>query len=263
MQANSLSLIVANIEKDRHRELFVPFCLSRDPEVILMQEVNLRTFQSLAEALGAKKQFFIPMGLIEVEEGGPLETIGLGALLREKECSLDVAVYREFCYRRAPLAPGKRLPLFNKAKNYASDSYIQHFEVRKGDAVFALGNTHFPWTPDGNPDNEQYTYMPQVVEYAKINKLIVCGDLNAPRLMSNGTKGQIWNMLAKHFHDNIPDEMTSTLDPSLHRASKNGAPLPLVVDALFTPQEYRAENVTLHCGVSDHKAISAVIRRVV
>lgn len=256
----SLRVVVANIEKYRHFERFIPFCLREDPEVVLLQEVPLNGLCELAKAVGATKHFFVPMAL-DMRSGSKDEPIGLAILLRLKDSQDGIASYSEFFYRRG-IRNGSHLPIFTKDNNFSCDNCIQQIEVVKGGVTFIFGNTHFPWTPDGSPDVVQYECMPKAVTYAKLLRLIVCGDFNAPRTLRCGTKGPIWGMLAKEFRDNIPLDIESTLDPVLHRASKDGESLPLVVDGLFTPSEYRAENVVLHSGVSDHKPISAVIHRV-
>ena len=256
----SLRVVVANIEMYRHFERFIPFCLNADPEVVLLQEVPFNGLCHLAKAVGASKHFFVPMAL-DTSLGACDEPTGLAVLLRLSDSQDGIASYSEFFYRRG-VRNGSHLPILTKDNNFSCDNCIQQVEVVKGGLVFAFGNTHFPWTPDGAPDDVQYECMPMAVTYAKLLRLIVCGDFNAPRVLQCGSIGPIWEMLAKEFCDNIPLDVGSTLDPVLHRTSKNGVALPLVVDGLFTPSEYRAENVVVHSGVSDHKPISAVIHRV-
>ena len=256
----SLRIVVANIEKYRHFERFILFCLREDPEVVLLQEVPFNGLCQLAKAVGATKHFFVPMAL-DTRLNTQDEPIGLAVLLRLKDSRDGIASYSEFFYHRGA-RNSSYLPILTKDNNYTCDNCVQHVEISKGNILFAFGNTHFPWTPDGNPDREQFECMPKMVSYAKRMRLIICGDFNAPRTLRCGTKGPIWEMLAKEFYDNIPTDVRSTLDPILHRASQDGVSLPLVVDGLFTPLEYRAENVVIHSGVSDHKPISAVIHRV-
>ncbi len=256
----SLRVLIANIEKYKHLERFIPFCVKVNPEIVLLQEVPFNGLCHLAKAVGATNHFFVPMAL-DTSQGLHDEPTGLAILLRLKDPQDGIACYSEFFYRSG-IFNRSYLPNFTKDKNFSCDNYIQHVEVVKSGTVFAFGNTYFPWTPDGAPDNVQYECMPKVVTYAKLVSLIVCGDFNAPRTLQCGTKGPIWDMLARKFRDNIPLDVESTLDPVLHHASKDGVALPLVVDGLFTPLEYRAENVVVHSGVSDHRPISAVIHRV-
>ena len=47
---------------------------------------------------------------------------------------------------------------------------------------------------------------------------------------------------AAHWHDNIPEGYTSSIDPALHKAG----PLPLMVDGLFSTPDYRVVDVVMH-----------------
>jgi endonuclease/exonuclease/phosphatase family metal-dependent hydrolase len=85
---------------------------------------------------------------------------------------------------------------------------------------------------------------------AKTPELILCGDFNAPR------GGEIFKMLADKYKDNIPPEYDSSLDTELHRIGKIKK---LMVDGLFTTSAYIVSDVKLSEGVSDHKAVTAII----
>ena len=78
----------------------------------------------------------------------------------------------------------------------------------------------------------------------------ICGDFNAPRGRPT------WDAIAAKYKDNIPEHYKSSID-AMHRA---GA-LPYLVDGIFTTPGYRADNVELHEGISDHKAITATITK--
>ena len=74
-------------------------------------------------------------------------------------------------------------------------------------------------------------------------------DTNAPR----GTF--IFDDLAKNYKDNIPESLSSTLDPILHRAKG----IEYVVDCVFSTKNYEVSDVKIHEGVSDHKGISGIL----
>ncbi len=57
--------------------------------------------------------------------------------------------------------------------------------------------------------------------------------------------------------DHLPADVTSTLDPKLHRAGT----LELAVDTIFSTPEYRVTGVQVFEGLSDHKGILARIER--
>ena len=77
-------------------------------------------------------------------------------------------------------------------------------------------------------------------------EIVFCGDFNAPR------GGEVFSTLATVFTDNIPSSVTTTMDNALHRVGDKLRPL--VVDGLFT-RGYKASNVRVVCGVSDHCAV--------
>lgn len=82
-----------------------------------------------------------------------------------------------------------------------------------------------------------------------LTNIIFCGDFNAPR------GRQIWSILSSKLKDNVPNEITTTIDGNIHRAGN----LQLVVDGLFTSSNYKVCDVQVISGVSDHCAIVAGI----
>lgn len=57
--------------------------------------------------------------------------------------------------------------------------------------------------------------------------------------------------------DHLPRNVTTTLDDRFHYAGS----LDLVVDTIFSTKEYRAADVQVLEGYSDHKGILAFIER--
>jgi len=259
-----LRVIVSNIEKYRHLHRLVPYFIAEDPDVMLLQEVPFSIVPYLASRLHADARF-VPMGIMSPPEGS--EIMGLATLVRHdknEDRRLSIRSYGEVCYRRVVHNEGL-FPVLRKENNFACNSFVQHVEVVKQGASFVLGNTHFPWTPKGQPDPVQWECMPRLVQIAKVLRPILCGDFNAPRVQQDGTKGVMWDMLAAEFDDNIPMGEITTLDASLHRASIDGVALPLVVDGVFTPRmpkDYHIRELKVVPGLSDHKVISFVVRRV-
>lgn len=126
--------------------------------------------------------------------------------------------------------------------------------VEKDESFYTIATTHFTRTPDGSTSDKQREDLKNLLAITKkCPELILCGDFNAPR------GGEIFGILADMYTDSIPPEYLSSLDPKLHqlRGSK-----PLMVDGLFTTSEYRATDVKLTVGVSDHMAITALVSRV-
>lgn len=122
--------------------------------------------------------------------------------------------------------------------------------VHKDDVSYTIATTHFTWTPEGKTDAFQRKNIKALLAaLEEIPQVILCGDFNAPR----GRK--IFDLLATKYKDNIPPEITSTIDPILHRAPQ----LQYVVDGLFSSPKYTIDNVRAEVGISDHKAIVGII----
>lgn len=119
--------------------------------------------------------------------------------------------------------------------------------------TFRIGTTHFTWTPDGEADEVQRTDIESL--FAVLEKqgdIIFTGDFNAPR------GKEIFSRLAERYHDNVPSEYTTSIDSTLHRAGD----LPHMVDGIFSTSGYAVQNVRMVCGVSDHCALVAEVRKV-
>ncbi len=242
-----LTLGSLNIEKGKHSDYCLPALRIHDFDTLFLQEVIQDDMPLIAAALGLKG-YFAPMGFVREST----ELMGLAVFAKEGM----IITYDEYYY----IGQGKGIYThLSREKNYVGKSVLQSVRVEKDGIGYDVAHTHFPWTPDGFPTPVQFECMPKVLQRAKERKMVLCGDLNAPRTLPDGTPGQIWAMLEDEFCDNIPKDVTSTLDPNLHRAK----PLALVVDALFTPSCYRAFDVALISDLSDHLLIRAKLRAVV
>jgi len=125
--------------------------------------------------------------------------------------------------------------------------------VEKDGQEFTFVTTHFIWTPNGDPSDLQHESLAKL--WPILNTLppyILSGDLNAPRGRA------IFDEIATRLHDNIPADVTTSIDGTLHKAGK----LELMVDGLFSTPEYKLSNVRVEGNVSDHKALVAEVERV-
>lgn len=228
-----LSVASLNIHQFLHREETLRALLATDADVFCLQEVLVGTVTQLEHELGATA-IFAPMDHFpEVTED-----VGLALFVR-RGALLQSHVYR---YHEADMMHPQSIG--------DCDRILQYGVIKKDGVDYHIGQTHFVWTPNGEPDELQYTAMGQLQHYtAALPGMVLCGDFNAPR-----GKGA-WEMLTKEFVDNIPLHETTTLDQVLHRA----APLHYVVDGMFTKGRHIANNVRVISGASDHKLITAFI----
>ena len=241
----SLNVLSLNIEGDKHLNRFIPFFINLPFDVVCLQEVMESDFIRIKTELHEVDGHFIPMAT----RGKERSVFGLGIFVSKR---LSFA-YDEIQYHHAPKKDGETLPFACPKNIHAAHRFVQYVRVHKEGRTYCVGHTHFTWTPDGYPNEEQHLLMPRVIDIVSGKKLILLGDLNAPREL-DGEKGAIWDMLAKKFHDNIPQRIRSTLDPELHRVKG----LERVVDCLFTPAGFVAE-VSVISGLSDHQLIAAVV----
>jgi endonuclease/exonuclease/phosphatase family metal-dependent hydrolase len=129
-------------------------------------------------------------------------------------------------------------------------------DFKKDGESYRVLTTHFTYTRDGVATAFQLAHLDLL--FQKLENIggdfILTGDFNAPR------GRETWNRLAAKYADNIPLSYTSSLDPILHKAAAQK--FPYVVDGCFTTSGYKAKEVRLVSGVSDHMAIVAHIEHV-
>lgn len=237
-----LKLISINIEGRKHLDLVLPFLREQNPDVVCLQEVYEPDFQMFINALGMKGHF-APMTLNTISENSPLLPWGV--------CILTALPFTE-AQKRYYYGNGNPIPVFvdNIKTMY---KVLVSGVVRKGGVPYTIGTTHFTWTPNGEADEHQRHDMPALLaELEKFPEIVFCGDFNAPR------GREIFTMLSCRYKDNIPLTYETSIDGNLHRDGK----LKVMVDGLFSTPQYRAENVALVSGVSDHCAIIAKIFKV-
>lgn len=246
----ALKLVSINIERSKHLDRVVSFLEREQPDVVCFQELREGDLLLFEEKLGMHSAF---LSNSQHREQGAQETyvIGTGILTALPLQNVSLNYYR-----------GSE----QEARHNAPYEYITHTatgvlsaEVLKDNERFIIATTHFTWTPDGLPDEFQRTDIEKLFDILRqLEEVLLCGDFNAPR------GGEIWQMLADKYTDNIPLQYKTSLDVTLHRAGKE-RPHELenkMVDGLFTTPGYVARDVRLEFGISDHAAIVATIEKV-
>jgi endonuclease/exonuclease/phosphatase family metal-dependent hydrolase len=237
-----LTLANINIERSKHLPQVMSFLARSAPDVVCLQELIVDDLFELSRSLGYAHHSYASMALYP--GGGLIRSYGIGILSRIPILHSETIPY-------AGLGSGRDLVDLSSAdsKMLTSRYFVVLATVALADARFTIGNTHFPWTPDGSASNDQRKACGRLIGSLGERPVVLCGDFNAPR------GGEIFSRLAAHWRDNIPASYTSSIDPNLHRAG----PLPLMVDGAFSTNDYRVCNVVMHAGISDHCAITADI----
>lgn len=247
MSNPSLRIVSLNIHGDNHKPEQFAFLQKENPDVVCLQELYKMDIPVFEKVLGMKAQFAENVSITVKNEynDAPRGPWGI-ALFSKYPCTNVRCQYYQMNGPQDSLFPDRGGPdEMARALLWA--------EVHVDGQKFTVATTHFTWAPNQYPTQVQlqaFSKLQTILD--TIPEIILMGDFNAPR----GYK--IFDTLATRYTDNIPKTVTTTIDQQLHR--KKG--LQLVVDVLFTSAAYKATNVQVIDGVSDHCAISATIEKV-
>lgn len=244
-----MKLISINIEGSKHVDTVRAFLLQELPDVICLQEAQMDLHP-----------FF--------EEHGYTFT-ALPHTLRTDDAHLDEpeglilasrlpAVFESFYFHM----PEGGIQPFIKASWRDTCAYgVVLARIEHEGHTYTVGTTHFTWTPDGQPNDEQDADLEVLLEKLHdIEPHVLCGDFNIPRLHNRN-----YERLREHYADAIPDAYKSSLDRTKHRCGSDPSKAIMfdeyMVDYLFMKEPYTATDVRLEFGISDHAAIVATIRQ--
>jgi endonuclease/exonuclease/phosphatase family metal-dependent hydrolase len=239
-----LTLASVNIERSRHLPRVEAFLRTQAPEVVCLQELVPDDLAALSDALGYEHCFYIPMCRVP-ESGGPRPS-GVGILSRH------AFIWTEDIHYGGGGSGEDVIDRSSEEARFRTNRYsVALVGIRLGDETFTIGTTHFPWTENARTSDFQHTACDTLLRLLKGRSMVFCGDFNAPR----GTA--IFDRLAAQWTDHVPPTQTTSIDPVLHRAG----PLELMVDGVFSTDDYSVSRVTFHQGVSDHCAITFAIAK--
>jgi endonuclease/exonuclease/phosphatase family metal-dependent hydrolase len=236
-----MKLISLNIQGNKNWDRVLSFLNKQQADVICLQEVYQHQQNELESKLNLKTSF-VPI----CQDYSPQdEFIGVkGTLIGTK---LKVESFDQACYAGQAQLPKHVLGTCIPQK---VNRCLITAKLTKEEKTFRIVTTHFTWAADGKTSPLQKKDLQKFKkELDRWDQFVLCGDFNNPR------GEHVYNQLASWYQDEIPADVTTTIDPELHRA----APLELVVDGLFTTDAYQVDNVRIKQGVSDHKAIVAEI----
>jgi endonuclease/exonuclease/phosphatase family metal-dependent hydrolase len=243
-----LKLVSCNIEGHRHfDERLLPFLEKEQPEFMSLQEVFEVDVPALKEKFGMDGQFW-PMGIINDKSIHFQEPLGSWGVLQLTNLPIKSQGHEYY------LGAAEPVPVLDlKADPNSSGRVLEWMTVEKDGQEYTFATTHFIWTPNGDPTELQHTSLAKMWQIlATLPPYVLSGDLNAPRGRA------IFDEIATRLHDNIPPEVTTSIDGNLHKAGK----LELMVDGLFSTPEYQLTKVRVESNVSDHKALVAEVSRI-
>jgi endonuclease/exonuclease/phosphatase family metal-dependent hydrolase len=242
-----MKLISLNIEGDKHLEdKILPFLVKEKADVLCLQEVFAKDIQKIMQATGLDKYSFVSQAKV-TKENPHLPANGLwGLAIFAKNLSKTKKHYYNGNANQIP-------EFFAYQDPNSMNRCLLTCQTEVDDDVFQLATTHFTWSEDGKVSDLQKEHFKNLKSsLASYSEIVFCGDLNTPR----GDK--IYDQLAKIYKDNIPSKINTTVDKNIHKSGKD---IRLVIDALFTSEDYKVGKVKVLGGVSDHKAIVAEVKR--
>ena len=244
-----ISLVSLNIERDKHLDRILPFLSAQEPDIVCMQEICEKDVERIADVV-AGDYIFTPTRRHPDD--------GFSGL--EGECIFSrLPIQRKsqiYYVGDATFIPNQELP--HKTDNRA----VTSIDIEIDDDVFRICTTHFTWTPALTPSEAQRIDSKALLGVLDgCGEFVLAGDFNAPR------GGEIFSQLAARYTDSIPPQYVTSIDADLHRAgreklerdAREAGILGQMVDGLFTTPGYRASDVQLKNGLSDHFAIMAKI----
>lgn len=236
----SLKIVSLNIEFNKHLDVVIPFLKNQQADVLLLQEV-LEEHVDLIKKEVSMDYIFAPLAKFKID--GNILTLGLAIFSKLPIVNSEIVYY---------VKNGDMLPILELTEPDQMNRALIMVEVEFDAQIYRLINTHFTWTPNGDPNKQQTTDLREMMTILNTyQEFIFCGDFNAPRGKAT------FDELARIYKDNLPKDLTSTLDPNLHRVKG----LQLVVDGIFTGPKYLVKDLVVVDGVSDHCALVAKITK--
>jgi endonuclease/exonuclease/phosphatase family metal-dependent hydrolase len=237
----AIKLLTLNIEGDRHLSRIHAAITAHLPDIACLQEVFEADCPYLA-SMGYDIRYAVSARVAGAPGRSPERNWGVAVLSRLPVRRQTTTYYAEDSRIQVIQAP-------NDARRVLVVTELEHLGQ-----PYRIATTHFTWSPDGHINDHQkadFSRLEQVL--SRYSDYVLCGDFNAPRgreMFARFTDGL-------NLCDHLPASVTTTLDARFHRA---GA-LDLVVDTIFSTQEYRVTGVQVLEGISDHKGILAVVER--
>lgn len=245
-----LKLLTLNIEGHKHLDTILPFLVTESPDVACFQEIFEADIPAFEEKLGFKLHFFPMVTITQPHKHGqaPLGNWGVAWGTRFEHTPVEAYYY----------AGSSQVP-----ENYDLPTDVSRvfawatvtvpakneFEV---DQRVTIGTTHFTWSPKGETTDVQRTDFAELAKQLDLMEdLVLCGDFNAPR----GRESFTW--FSDRLIDHLPADVATTIDGNLHYAGD----IQVVVDTIFSTQQYAVSQVRVVSGVSDHMAVTGHVSR--
>ncbi|MFA6392741.1 MAG: endonuclease/exonuclease/phosphatase family protein [Candidatus Paceibacterota bacterium] len=253
-----MKLVSINIEADKHTEAVINFLKKEKADVVCTQEFLEEDFELYKKEL-AFEGVFQPFDYCSHHVNSIKTYDVISELKGEKH---GVAIFaKNIVESDSVFYEGKKENIIKSFDEYTSNEKFQKnktliwAEIKDKDGViFKFVTTQLPVTHEGEVTPYQLEVVNSMLSHLKnLGEFVFCGDTNAPR------GEESFALIAEQYKDNIPPEYKTSIDQNLHRTKG----LQYMVDGLFTTPSYKASNVRLQDGISDHMAIIADIEKII
>lgn len=234
-----IKLISVNIEGDKHLPAVEKLIERERPDVVCLQEVFETDFDHLTRKFRLRGKL-VPT--VWIDEGGAPRFLKRGVFGNAILSHLPGRFAGQYYFQRRR----QKLPNYQGYPNAGHRVLVWHTANNN----LTIATTHFTWSRGGQVTQRQRQEMRSLLKLIdKLKPDILCGDFNTAR------GGKLWAQLLEQFTDNLPPEVDSTLDPTLHYAKG----CKIVVDGFFTAptSQIKVKSLRLAGGISDHLAIVA------
>lgn len=240
-----IKLVTLNIEGDKHINRFLPQLKKISPDVICFQEMFEADSEMIARELDMTQYKYVPTVKVEKENKygiSPRGNWGVCLMTKLTVKRWDVFHYSDFTEQKS----------FHEPNDVVRSVIVSILSY--GENEYRVATTHFTWSPGGEATDLQRQDFARLKDVLnQYEDMVLCGDFNAPR------GREIFNLFETLYHDSVPQEITTTIDPTLHYAGDLN--LQLVVDTIFTSTHYQVSKVQVLKSLSDHYGIYGEVQR--
>lgn len=253
-----MKLISINIEANKHTKTVTDFLKEEKADVVCMQELLEEEFEFYKKELAFEGVF----QAFDYCCQNANSKVNYDILSDLKGKRHGVAIFTKNIIQSGFIFyEGQKENILKSYDEYAS---LEKFQKNKtliwvetknnNGTLFKFVTTQLPVTYKGEVTPYQIKIINSMLSNLKnLGELVFCGDMNAPR------GHQSFAIINENYKDNIPLEYKTSIDQNLHRVKG----IQFMVDGLFTTPNYKASNVRLQDGVSDHMAIIADIEKII
>lgn len=241
-----MKIISLNIEKDLHNEVVLRFLKNENPDIVCLQEFLEENLELYKRELGMDAMYQTCRR--EISNHYPKHIGKKQGIVIFAKNIIDKGYYFYVGKEEYTTKP------FNLETFQTSEALIWTDIKSPEGKVFRIVTMHLPVTSDGSSTAKQLDELGNALtKLDQLGEFILCGDMNAPRIH------ETFQRITKKYKDNIPSHYETSLDINLHRVGEDKFITEdmdhYVVDGLFTTPRYKASNVRLVDGLSDHMAI--------